>query len=126
MQLCSCAIFALQGGGSPERCLKKGNGQKLVRGRNWEKLSTSLCLIDCRSWTGTGFIGEKKGRLYLLTCWHNVAEEGDSAESILERVKESEYRFSYVEKKNPQWCLKGSTLLLQSEPLVHPQVCMPN
>ena len=117
----------MQGVGSPERCLKKGNGQKLVRGRNWEKLWTSLCLIDCPNWTGTGFIGEKNGRLYLLTCWHNVAEVGDSADSIFKRAKKSEYQFSYVgEEKDPKWCLKGSALLLQSEPPVHPQVCMLN
>ena len=108
---------------SKEKLLKKWNGQKLVRGSAWDKVKTSLCLIDCSEWTGTGCIGRKGGKLYLVTCWHNFAyKNSDSAEAILSLARQSKFQFSYIDEKDREWCLNGSTLLHNEMP-VRPKVC---
>ena len=95
-----------------------------MRGSAWDKLKTSLCLIDCPEWTGTGLIGRKGRKLYLVTCWHNLGEkDSDSARAILRLARESKFQFAYIEKKaRPEWCLDGHTLL-QNEYPIRPKVC---
>lgn len=115
-------LLALQDqtdGGSKEKLLKKWNGQKLMRNSAWDKLKTSICLIDCPEWTGTGCIGEKDGKVYLVTCRHNLEEDSDdSAEDILKRAQESKLKFCYNDRKaGPVWSLKGSDLLQNQMPI---------
>lgn len=129
MLLHALGLFALQDlpdGASKEKLLKKWNGQKLVLASEWDRLKTSLCLIDCpKKWTGTGCIGKKDDKLYLITCWHNFAERrSDSAEAILKLARKSELQFLYIaEEARPEMCLQASTLLQNKLPVGN-KVCM--
>ena len=121
-------LFALQDlpdGDSKEKLLKKWNGQKLVIDSEWNRLKTSVCLIDCPESTGTGCIGKKDDKLYLITCWHNFAKKrSDSAETILKLARESTLQFLYVEEEaRPEMCLQASTLLQNKLPVGN-EVCM--
>lgn len=116
--------------GSKERLLKKWKGQKLVRDSDWDRLKSSLCLIEWEdpeySYTATGFIGKKGGKLYLVTCWHNFEGANDRTElveDILEVAKKCTFRFSYIDETDQQkWCLEGNTLLQDKNP-VGTKVC---
>ena len=107
--------------GSNEKLLKKWKGSKLVKGSEWDELRSSVCLIDCEDGTGTGFIGEKCGNLYLVTCWHNFEENDEEtflAKDILKTARKCKLHFSYTIKKDrPEWCMRGSDLLLNKRPI---------
>ena len=95
-----------------------------MRGSAWDKLKTSLCLIVSPNGTGTGLIGRKGRKLYLVTCRHIFVEENSaSAEAILRLAQEGKFQFAYIDKKpRPDCVLKGDTLL-QNEIPVRPKVC---
>ena len=110
--------------GFNEKELPKWKGNKLVEGSKWDELKSSVCLIDYHG-TGTGFIGEKCGNLYLVTCWHTFEtkkNEKFSATALWKRSREQEcmIRFSHF-MKNGQ--MKGSDLLLNERP-IGKQVCV--
>ena len=92
-----------------------------MKGSEWDELRSSVCLLDCGDWTGTGFIGKKCGNLYLVTCRHNFEEkekEKFSAKNILRIARECTLRFSYVKREDHQeWCMKGSDLLQNKLPI---------
>ena len=115
----------LPDGASKEKLLKKWHGQKQVINSEWDKLKTSICLIDCPDGSGTGCIGKKDDKLYLITCWHNFEEKrSDSAETILKLAHKGTLQFLYVEEEaRPKMCLQASTLL-QNELPVGNKVCM--
>ena len=120
---CSCLYFTFQEKpevGSKEKLLKRWKGQKLVRDRVWDGLKASVCLIEWEH-TGTGFIGKKGGKHYLVSCWHVFEAEGTeiySVNDILRVAKGCTLHFSYVDETNqPELCLEGSKFLQDEDPI---------
>lgn len=98
-----------------------------MRSSDWDELKSSMCLIDCKDGTGTGFIGQKCGKLYLVTCWHNFEGKRSKAYSLdklLTNARECNtlLYFSYIKKDQSECRVEGSTLLQDRLP-VGKRVC---